>query len=264
VLTQDSRGTRYELTGSGPAVVLVHGLGLNHAMWQWTAPQIAARYRVLSYDLLGHGASARPIGPYALQQFVDQLAALVEHVGLERFALIGFSLGGLISQAFTLAHPGRVRGLVVLHSAYDRSAAERAAIMQRVHLAETAGPVATVDQALERWFTAAFAAQRPDVLAQVRAWVLANDRQAFAAAYHVLAQADAELAERIGDIACPALVITGSEDFGNSPDMARRCARRMRQAECSILPGLRHMALAERPEAVLALLLPFLDKTAGL
>ncbi len=217
---------------------------------------------MLSYDLVGHGGSAHPDGPYSMLTFVDQLKQLVNFLNVEHFVLVGFSLGGLIAQSFALAHPDRVSGLVVLHSAYDRTAAERAAILSRVLIAESAGPQATVEQALERWFTADFAKQQPDVLNQVRTWVLANDPKTFAAAYRVLAEADAELAERIAHIACPTLVVTGEEDFGNSPDMAVRMARRIPGARCRILPGLRHMAVAENPQAVLSELLPFLASNA--
>jgi len=259
----DGNRTCFEQAGQGPDVVLIHGLGLSHAMWRWVAPQLAEHHRLLVYDLLGHGASARPDGPYSLGDFVDQLYDLVNELRLAPFALVGFSLGGLIAQAFTLAHPRRVACLAVLHAAFDRSAAERAAIMARVDLAETAGPAATVEQALERWFTPDFARRRPDVLDRVRAWVLGNEAASFAAAYRVLATADAELAPAIAAIECPALVITGGEDHGNSPDMAARMANRMQNAHCRILPGLRHMALAEDPDAVLAELLPFLDRCAA-
>jgi pimeloyl-ACP methyl ester carboxylesterase len=263
VIGQDSQGTRYERLGRGDDVVLVHGLGLRREMWQWQAPALAERYRVLSYDLLGHGDSLCPNAPYSMDGYVGQLKGLVDFLDVRKFVLIGFSLGGMIAQAFTLAHPSRVCGLAVLHSAYDRSETEREAIRTRVRLAEAGGSAATVHQALERWFTEDFAKRRPDVLAKVREWVLANDPKAFAAAYHVLAEADAELAPHVADIRCPALVITGSEDFGNSPDMAARMARTMQNAACRILPGLRHMGLAERPDAVLSELLPFLAVTVG-
>jgi pimeloyl-ACP methyl ester carboxylesterase len=259
----DANGSRYELRGSGPALVLVHGLGLNHAMWRWLMPQLESRYTVLSYDLSGHGKTAPVPGHGSMAAFVTQLRALVDFTGLDRFALAGFSLGGMIAQAFTLESPQRVRALAVLHSAFDRSDAERAAILERVALAEAEGPQATIGKALQRWFTAGFAAMHPEVLDLVRDWVTTNDRQAFAAAYRLLALVDGPLAARTGEIACPALVVTGEEDFGNSPDMARRMAARMQQADCRILPGLRHMALAEDPAAMLAELLPFFDRTAG-
>lgn len=263
VPSQDKHGTRYELAGEGPDLVLVHGLGLSHAMWQWQVPRLADRYRVLTYDLLGHGASARPGGVYSMTGFVEQLHHLVDELGIHSFALAGFSLGGMIAQGYALFHAERVRALAVLHSAYDRSDSERDAIMARVRLAEESGTRSTVEAALERWFTASFARRRPEVLAQVREWVLANDQKEFAACYRFLAEADALLRDRVAHISCPTLVMTGGEDFGNSPHMARRMAARMPNAVCRVLPGLRHMALAEAPDKVLAELMPFLDKTAG-
>jgi pimeloyl-ACP methyl ester carboxylesterase len=227
-------------------------------MWQWQVPALSHHYRVLSYDLLGHGDSPRPAGPYTMADFVNQLSALVGSQGLTRFALLGFSLGGLIAEAYTLAHPEHVCGLGVLHSAFDRNIAERDAIRLRVQQAKTLGPESTVDAALERWFTPTFAKEHPEVLAQVREWVIANDKDAFAASYHVLAEADAPLAHAIANIACPTLVVTGEQDYGNSPEMAGRMARRIPNAECRILPKLRHMALAEDPAAILAVLSPFL------
>jgi pimeloyl-ACP methyl ester carboxylesterase len=257
----DPQGTRYEVTGHGLPVVLVHGLGLHHAMWQWVTPALARDYRVISYDLIGHGDSYRKAADLTMADLVAQLAHLIDHLGLTRVGVIGFSLGGLIAEAFALAHPTRTAALGVLHSAYNRSDEERAAIRTRVQLARTAGPAATIGPALQRWFTADFAARSPETLEQVRTWVTANDPASFAAAYHVLAEADAELVSAIGAIRCPTLVMTGGEDFGNSPEMAQKAAAKVPGADCVILPGLRHMALAEDPDAVLRALLPFLTRT---
>ena len=118
---QCSARTAYEQAGDGSAVVLIHGLGLSRQMWQWQAPVLSEHFRVVRYDLIGHGESDKPPGPYAMADFVAQLLELVDSVRLDDFALVGFSLGGLITQAFTLAHPDRVRAVGILHSAYDRS-----------------------------------------------------------------------------------------------------------------------------------------------
>lgn len=262
-MSLDPQATHYELSGCGPDVVLVHGLGLNLDMWRAQVTGLSDAYRVLRYDLIGHGESRRPSPPYEMNDFVSQLDSLVGYLSLSRFALVGFSLGGLIAQAYALEHPTRVDALAILHSAYDRSDSEREAIRSRVRLAQSEGPRATVEAALERWFTAGFAQRQPAVIEEVRRWVLANDPAVFAAAYGVLAEADAGLAERIAAIACPALVMTGEEDYGNSPQMAQRMAQRMPRAECCILPGLRHMAAMESPGAVLAPLRSFLDRVHG-
>lgn len=101
--------TVHDDTGGGIPLVLVHGLGLDRAMW--AAQTLGRDYRILAYDILGHGESAKPADPHRLDMFTDRLAALTDGLGLDRFALVGFSLGGLIALAFALTWPGRVRAL---------------------------------------------------------------------------------------------------------------------------------------------------------
>ena len=99
--------TAYEVAGDGPTVVLVHGLGLRRQMWQWQLPALVPHFTVISYDLLGHGESADPEGSCNLSLFADQLARLLDEIGVERCAAVGFSLGGMIVRAFALAYPQR-------------------------------------------------------------------------------------------------------------------------------------------------------------
>lgn len=255
--------TVYEVAGAGPPVVLVHGLGMTRAMWDGQWPALAGRYRVLRYDLLGHGESDKPRDGYSLARFADQAARLMDGLGIERAALVGFSLGGMIVRAFALAHPERTAALAILNSAHDRTAEERAAVLLRVEQAAKEGPSATVDAALERWFSAGYGAGHREVLARVRGWILANDPEVYPLIYRVLAEGDQELAEAIAAIRCPTLAMTGGEDHGNSPDMARRMAALIPSARAEIVPGLRHMGLYEDPEAFNGPLLDFLDEAFG-
>ncbi|MBM3582879.1 MAG: alpha/beta fold hydrolase [Alphaproteobacteria bacterium] len=256
-------GTRYEVVGAGAPVILVHGLGANRGMWQWMMPALAARFRVAIYDLFGHGDSDKPRDGYTMERFVGQVAGLADHLGFAHFGLIGFSLGGLIVQATTLAHPDRVAGLVILNAAHGRTEAERAAVLKRVEQAAKDGPAATVNAAIERWFTPEFVGRRPDVIAVVRASVLANDRAVYPLIYRLLALGDAPLAEAIRAIRCPTLVMTGSDDPGNNPAMAERMGRLIPGARVVIVPGLRHMGLAEDPDAFTGAIVPFLDQALG-
>ena len=251
-------GTAYELNGQGPAVVLVHGMGLNRAMWQWLEPALTPHFQVLTFDLFGHGESAEPPGRPCLRTFSAQIVELLDDCGLARSAVVGFSLGGMIARRFAIDHPNRLSALAILHSAHNRSAAERAAIGRRVEAVRKSGPAATVDAALERWFTDDFRTRDPETMALVRRWVTANRTEVYAPIYRVLAEDDAELAESIADIRCPTLVMTGAEDLGNSPDMAQRLAAAIPGARIAILPGLRHMALAEDPATFNAPLVSFL------
>jgi pimeloyl-ACP methyl ester carboxylesterase len=253
--------TAFEVHGEGPPIVLVHGLGLSRHMWQWQIDALTPHFKVVQYDLLGHGESPKPAGPYPMSHMVDQLAALMAELHIEQAALAGFSLGGLIVQAFALAHPQKVTALAILNAAHARTDEQRAGIMRRVWQAEESGPQATVDDALRRWFTDEFAAGNPQVLEQVRQWVTGNDASVYPALYRLLAEADIGLEDSIAGIDCPALVMTGEDDGGNSPQMAQQMAAKIPNARLAILPGLRHMALAEDPAAVNALLVPFFRDT---
>ncbi len=258
-------GTAYEATGpdGAPAVVLIHGLGLNRHCWQWLVPELSERYQMVAYDLLGHGESAAPPSDPALGTLADQLAGLLDHLGIQRAAIVGFSLGGMIARRFAQDHPDRIAALAILHSPHKRTPEAQAAILARVEQAKTEGPSATVEAALVRWFTDVYRAANPDMMALVRSWVMANDPAIYPQVYRILAEGIDEIVAPNPPIIAPALVITGDEDYGNGPEMTRAIAAEIAGAETLILPGLRHMALAEDPPAVNRPLIAFLDRHLG-
>jgi len=253
--------TTYTIEGAGPPVVLVHGMGLNRHMWDWQMEALTRRFQVIRYDLLGHGDSDKPLRRYELSDLSDQLLRLVDGLELGPFGLAGFSLGGMIVRAFAIAHPDRVAALTILNSPHDRNAAERAAIGKRLQQAREHGPAATVDAAIERWFTKDYARTRPEIPDLVRRWMAANDPAVYPEIYRVLAESDAELVDGIRQIRCPTLVLACAEDHGNSPDMAERMAAQIPNARVAVVPGLKHMGLAEDPPAISARLVPFFEET---
>jgi (E)-2-((N-methylformamido)methylene)succinate hydrolase len=252
-------GTAFSLTGEGSqTVVLIHGLGLNRAMWQWQHTALAQRYRVLSYDLYGHGESPPPPAAPSLALFSGQLSALLDHLGIDRAAVVGFSLGGMIARRFAMDHGGRLWGLAILNSPHARTPQAREAVQARVRQAAKDGPGATIDAALERWFGDAFRAGRPDVTDLVSRWVLANRKETYAPIYQVLVDGVDELVAPSPPITVPALVMTGSEDHGNSPAMSAAIAAEIPGSRLVIADGLRHMGLAEKPRVFTRELLSFL------
>jgi len=255
-------GTHFELTGpaDAPVVVLIHGLGLNKEYWNWTTPALSDDYRVLRYDLYGHGASLAPPQKPSLSLFSTQLTELLDHCGIERATIAGFSLGGMIARRFAQDFPQKTQALVILHSPHQRSDAAQAAILKRVDQAREQGPQSTVEAALERWFTEVFRTANPDMMETVRRWVKANQEEIYHTIYRVLAEGIDEIVAPIPAITCPTLVITGDEDYGNGPEMAGAIAAEIPGAKALVLPGLRHMALAEDPEAVNRPIRYFLDK----
>jgi pimeloyl-ACP methyl ester carboxylesterase len=235
------------------ALVLVHGVGLDHMMWQ---PVVAAlpHRRTITYDMIGHGAGGKPTGPYSLSTFVDQLSSIVDAIG-DEVDLVGFSMGALVAEGFAMSSGGeRIRRMVLLNGVHRRESAERQAITDRVAEVRAGGFAASVEPALERWFTPEFRSAYPTEVAKVRQRLLANDVRAYADAYEVFATADAEVSDRVGEISVPTLVATGSDDQRSTPAMAMALAQALPSGRARVLPGLRHLTPIEAPAVVAAMI----------
>ena len=252
-------GTAYDLIGpaTAPVVVLIHGLGLTRQTWAGQLPLLAQHFHVLTYDLCGHGESALPSRMPSLTVLSDQLRDLMDHLNLPKAALIGFSLGGMINRRFAMDHPDRVSALVILNSPHERSPEAQRLVEERAAQSGE-GPVATIDATLDRWFTPAFRANHPVVVAKVRASVLANDPINFARHRQVLAHGVLELIRPNPPITKPTLVMTCENDTGSTPDMSRAIASEVPGAQVRIIPALQHLGLIEQPDIFTIPILNFL------
>ena len=260
------QGTAYDLTGpeGAPVVVLIHGLGLARGVtWRAIAPALAGRYRVLSYDLPGHGETAPPEGPVTLTALSAQLVGLMDALGIARAALVGFSLGGMINRRCAMDHPGRVAALAILNSPHERDSQAQKMVEASARDSSAGGPAATIDAAIERWFTAEFKSNSSDLVAEVRATVLASDPASYAAHRRVLAEGVTELIRPRPPISHPTLVMTCDHDSGSTPAMSHVIASEIAGAETVIVPGLRHLGLIEEPAAFTTPVLGFLDRCMG-
>ncbi|SDL03039.1 3-oxoadipate enol-lactonase [Modicisalibacter muralis] len=251
-------GTRYWRQGQGAPLVLVHGVGLDARMWRAQVDALAREHEVIAYDMLGHGESPLPAAAAGLDDYADQLATLLDHLALERVAVVGFSMGGLVARAFALRHPQRLTAMVVLSSVFRRDADQRAGVRQRLVQARDQGPAANVDEALERWFSPAFRRDHPERVAAIHATVTNNHPEGYYRSYALFGTQDDFAVDRLATIRVPVLVATGELDPGSTPQMTRALADCLPHAEAEILPGQRHMVPVEAPEAVNALLRRFL------
>ncbi len=254
-------GTAYELSGpeGAPVVVLIHGLGINRLVWQWHVPELSERYRVLNYDFLGHGESAAPSEPLSIALLSAQLRDLMDELGIVSAAIAGFSLGGMINRRFALDHPARVRALAVLNSPHEREPEAQKLVEERAARTAEGGPAATFDNDIKRWFTPGFRETRPDIIALVREWIMANDPEIVSQARRVLAKGVIELIRPDPPITAPTLVITCENETGSTRQMAHAIASEISGARTVIVPELQHMGLIERPELFTEPMLRFLD-----
>lgn len=253
-------GTAWDACGpdDAPAVVLIHGLGLDRKVtWDAITPAVARRYRVLRYDFHGHGESAPVAGPLDLSDLSAQVFAVMDAAGVDQAALVGFSLGGMINRRCAMDHPDRVRAMAILNSPHERSPDRQALVEAQARAADAGGPAATIDAALARWFTADAV---HEMAARVRETVLTCDPVSYAAHRLVLAEGVKELCRPAPPLQHPTLVMTCGEDVGSTPEMSRVMAAEIAGAELQIVSGLKHLGLVERPEVFLDPLLGFLDQ----
>ncbi|WP_186117639.1 alpha/beta fold hydrolase [Burkholderia gladioli] len=247
----------YRLQGEGPReLVCIHGVGSYLEAWQGAINALGGGFRVLSFDLRGHGRSERVKGRYEIDDFVGDVLALADHAGFARFDLAGFSLGGLIAQRLALTHPARLRRMVLLATVAGRTAEERARVAERLAALQAGERGAHYDASLSRWLTEDFQARHPALVDELRRRNARNDPDCYAAAYRVLAQTD--FGGLIDQIAMPTLIATGECDAGSNPRMARYMHERIPDSRLAILPNLRHSLLNEAPEQVAALMRAFL------
>jgi pimeloyl-ACP methyl ester carboxylesterase len=220
----------YEVTGTGPAVLLSHGYGETRRMWDGQHGALGARYRLITWDMRGHGGTGGGDDPaqYSLDTTVADIRALLHHAGEERAVIGGLSLGGYVSLAFWGAHPEMVRALVICDSGPGfRNAEARAAWNQR---------------AFER--AAGLQARGQHGLAH--------------AARGMLAQTDARVIDLLPSIRVPTLIVLGDKD---EPFIApcEYMAKKIPGARLEIVRGAGHVSNVDQPEAFNRVVLDFLD-----
>jgi len=246
----------YMMEGAGPPVVLVHGVGADLRSWDGVVPFLVPRYRVIRLDLRGHGQSSR-ITSCSLQDLLDDVTAVMDAESVAKAHLVGFSLGGMIAQAFVLDHPDRVDTVAFISAVACRTEEERARMIERARIVREQGIAAVVAAAENRWFTEEFKRANPERVAQRLSELIANDHASYAAAYQVFAES--EIGPRLPAVRHKTLIVTGEHDIGSNTRMARYMHDAIAGSVLEILPGLRHSVLIEAPETIARLVLRHLE-----
>lgn len=246
------------IDGTGEALLLIHGVGMQSAAWE---PQIAAlsdHCRVIAVDMPGHGSSAPLPGAAELPDFLDWLDAVLDALELDAVNLAGHSMGGMISGGYAVTRPGRVRRVALLNAVHRRSASARAAVVARADVIRD-GKM-DLETPLSRWFgdSAADQAARD----QVAGWLANVDLDGYAAAYGAFARGDATYAGGWPQVACPMLALTGDGDLNSTPAMAEEMAAAAQDGQAVVIRGHRHMVNLTAPDDVNTHLLDWLARPA--
>jgi len=237
-----------------PVLVLSGSLGSTLEMWEPQVPALARHFRVVRYDLRGHGRSPVPPGPYDIAELGSDLIALLDRLGVARAHLAGLSLGGMLSMWTAAHHPERVDRLVVLCTSALLGPPEM--WVERAAIVAARGTSAVADGVLSRWFTPALHERNPALIARMRAMLVATPAAGYAACCGAIERMD--LRADLAAIRAPALAIAGAEDPSTPPAHLSRIARAIAGCRLAVVDGAAHLANLEQPERTTALILEHL------
>jgi 3-oxoadipate enol-lactonase len=260
----------YDEAGDGPPVLLLHaGVG-DRRLWDGQMGALSARHRVVRQDLRGFGESAIPGGPFSN---VEDVRALLDHLGIDRTALVGNSFGGRVALDFALVHPGRTSALVLVDAALsgyegsaflDRFDEEEEALLDDGKLDEAVG------LNLRTWLDGPERDAAP-VTPELRARVAEMQRSSFETLVRAyegspkpgpVGWAEPPAAVRLGEVAAPTLVVVGTLDQPDFRVISKRLADEIPDAESAELEAA-HLPALERPDEFNSIVLDFLARAAA-
>ncbi|MGY0057400.1 bifunctional 3-oxoadipate enol-lactonase/4-carboxymuconolactone decarboxylase PcaDC [Streptomyces sp. LZ34] len=240
---------RFDGPEDAPVLILGPSLGTTWHMWDRQIPELSRRWRVLRFDLPGHGGA--PAHPAAsVSDLAERLLATLDGLGVDRFGYAGCSIGGAIGAELALRHPLRVGSLALVSASPRFGTAD--SFRQRGVVVRTNGldPIARATP--ERWFTLAFAAGQPAIVDWSVQMVRTTDPGCYIAACEALAAFD--IRAELGRIGAPTLVVVGADDEVTPPADARVLVAGIPDARLALVPGASHLAPVEQPIAVTDLL----------
>ncbi|MHB8597001.1 MAG: alpha/beta fold hydrolase [Ktedonobacteraceae bacterium] len=257
-------GIAYDDHGVGMPVIFLHAFPLHRSMWngELTALLGEERYRLVALDWRGFGESDIVDGTSTMEIFADDVAGLMDALGMQNAVLCGLSMGGYAAFAFLRKYPQRVRGLILADTRPGDDTAEARANRENVaRIAEAQGTEAIADMQVPRLLSAFTRQQYPEVEARVRQMIYAATPQGIAAASRGMAQR-ADSTSALVTITCPTLVIVGEEDKLTPPQVARDYAAQIPGAQFVSIALAGHLSNLEQPEAFLQAVSGFL-RTIG-
>ncbi|MFI6421723.1 alpha/beta fold hydrolase [Streptomyces sp. NPDC050842] len=250
---------QYRLDGREDAPVLVIGpsLGTTWHMWDRQIPELTRDWRVVRFDLPGHGGA--PAEAFtSVAELGDRLLATLDTIGVQRFGYAGCSLGGAVGLDLALRAPHRVSSLALVATSPRFGSADE--FRQRGVIVRANGLEPMARTAPEQWFTSVFAGAQPAIVDWAVQMVRATDPACYIAACEALAVFDVR--DALDRITIPALVLVGSEDQVTGPAEARTLVAGIADARLAVVPGASHLAPVEQPAAVTDLLVEHFAGTA--
>ncbi len=246
----------YTVEGDGPPLFLSHGIGAARDTWRFALPRLKEHFTVVTYDLRGHGSSAKPDRMFGIDNLVDDLERVRARTGFEKAHFAGHSLGGMIVPAYARKFPDRALSLGILSTAAFRTGADSAAVFGVVKAMEENGIPQTLETLSNRWFTDDFIASHGDIVTRRLEQIIAMDADVFMNVFRIYA--GTEMGPWLHQIPHPSLILTGENDGGCNPRLNTLIHAAMPNTELVILPDYKHSLMLECGDLVAQHLVRFI------
>ena len=237
---KDSKNTFYILNKKvNIPLVLIHGVGLNHKIWE---PQINSfNNTVLVYDILGHGNTPLIKSQISFDDFSLQLLSLIDELKFEKIHLVGFSIGSLIARNFACKYNDRLESLTLLCSVFKRSNEQQQIVNDRFELSKKSRILSK--QALERWFSKNYINHNPNVYEKITKMLNENNIDNFLKIYELFVKHNDD--EKFEKIKAGTLIMTGENDTGSTPEMSRKLSKYITNSKTKIIKNGKHLCSIE-------------------
>lgn len=254
----------YGDSGSGPAVVLLHGFPLSRDMWRPQEEALAqAGFRLITPDLRGFGDSEVPEGPYSMSLFSDDVVALLDHLEIDRAVIGGMSMGGYILLNLLERYPERVVAacFITTRSSSDSETAKagRLALLERM---KKEGTGSMAEMSIATLLAGETLRRNPELVNTVYRWMTSVDLRGIEGALHALLERK-DYSSLLENFDLPSLVIGADQDSAVPPEDLRVLSEGLPNNELCIIPEAGHMANLEQPEAFNECLLRFLRRVCS-
>ena len=256
-LKVDNLNLSYMDIGSGPPLILIHGMASDHNVWSGIIPLLQENFRVIAVDLRGHGGSSKTPGPYSMELFSTDIEGLLESLDILKARFIGHSLGGAVTQKIAIKNPDMVSSLTLISSfAYQDFQLKKSLINLRNILNES-GFNEFFEECLKLAYNPRYVKENRELLNQFR-----EDMSKTSSVISLIATINACLKvnnlDSLKNIVAPTLVITGREDRFISIDQGIIINKNIPHSQLEIIPGASHNVLVEEPHKVYDLMKTFL------
>ena len=235
-------GTAFKSYGDQPSpLIFIHGVGMRGDVWSPQVEYFSNDYQVITYDFLGHGESPLPPEEPVLDDYVEQLNNLLKYLDLSLISLVGHSMGALISVAFALKYPEKVKALVPINIAFNRSEEAQKGVLNRANQILQSNKILNIEQTLERWFKNKTSADDLKKIDKVRNWLGTASPQGYGMAYRLFALSDKVFLNKLSRLRPPVLYLTGDKDPNSTPGMSQQMAQETPNGSSNSLAGEAHM-----------------------